>query len=244
MSQKGDTAMDQAPELRLRVLVVDDEPTAREVLRLGVERLGCETVVADDAASAITLLAQERFHAVITDKNMPGTDHPNEGGLDVVRYAKQVNPGCAVLMMTAFASVASAIEAMQLGAFDYVVKPVRAEELKAKIDRVVQYQQTIDPAGALSSYSAFRDEFLTVLDREAAGHQLGEEAKAHLLDAVQRRIDGIFQERREWEMLIFEQREALTRIAGWVEELQEEMPAEGRAADLLTRIRREVTRRL
>jgi DNA-binding NtrC family response regulator len=236
--------MAETPEMRLRVLVVDDEPTAREVLRLGVARQGCETVVAEDAASAIALLSRERFHAVITDKNMPGTDHPTEGGLDVIPFAKKVNPGCAVLMVTGYASVESAIEAMQLGAFDYVTKPIQADELKAKLDRVLQYQQTIDPAGTLSAYSGFRDEFVALLDREAAGQHLDEEAKAHLLAIVQRQLDLLFRERREWEQLIFEQREALTRIAAWAEELKEVIVADGRAAELLARISSEVNHRV
>ncbi|MEW6593578.1 MAG: response regulator [Thermodesulfobacteriota bacterium] len=236
--------MDEKAAMRMRVLVVDDEPTARQVLRLGVERLGCEVVTAEDAVSAIALLSREHFHAVITDKNMPGTDHRTEGGLDVIRFAKRVNPGCAVLMITGFASLESAIEAMQLGAFDYITKPVRAEELKAKLDRVVQYQQTIDPAGAFAAYSSFRDEFLAILDQEAACQLVDQEAKARVVEAVQRQIDRIFQERRQWEQLIFEQREALTRIAAWVEELREHLPAEGRVGELLARIGSAVNHRV
>ena len=67
--------------LKIRVLVVDDEPTSREVIRLGLERQNCETMIAHDAASAIALLSEQQFHAVVTDKNMPGTEHPTEGGL-------------------------------------------------------------------------------------------------------------------------------------------------------------------
>lgn len=236
--------MNEMPEVRLRVLVVDDEPTARQVLRLGVERLGCEATVAEDAASAIALLAREHFHVVITDKNMPGTDHRTEGGLDVIHFAKKVNPGCAVLMVTGFASVESAIEAMKLGAFDYLTKPVRAEELKAKLDRVMEFQQTIDPGGAFTAYASFRDEFFTILDREEVCQQVDEAAKARVVAAVQHQIDRIFQERRAWEQLIFEQREALAHIAAWVEELKDLLPVEGRAADLLERISREVNRRV
>jgi len=215
---------------------VDDEPTSRAVLSRGVERLGYETMVADDAASAMAILSKERFHVVITDKNMPGTDHPTEGGLDVIRFAKKINPGCAVLMMTSYATLESAIEALQFGAFDYVTKPVRVDDLKAKLTRVLQYQQTIDPAGTISAHNAFLDEILAILNREAADHYLDDEDKARLLTAVQQQIDSIFRERREWEQLIFEQREALTRIAGWVEELRESLPAAGRVADLLDRI--------
>lgn len=244
MNDRGGAVMDGTPGVRLRVLVVDDDPTSREILRLGVEQWGCETVVADDAVSAIAVLSRERFHAVITDKNMPGTGHPAEGGLDVIHFAKSVNPGCAVLMMTAYASLESAIEAMKLGAFDYVAKPVRTEELKAKLDRVVQYQQSIDPAHTISAYSAFRDEFVAILDREAAGGQLDEAAKANMLTAVQRQIDLIFQERREWEQFIFAQREALTRVAALAEELKERLPAGSREGELAARISAEVNRRL
>lgn len=236
--------MAQGPETRLRVLVVDDEPTPREVLGRGVERLGYETMVTDDAASAMALLSQERFHVVITDKNMPGTEHPTEGGLDVIRFAKKINPGCVVLMMTSYATVESAIEAMQCGAFDYVAKPVRLDDLKAKLDRVLQYQQTIDPEGAISTYNAFVDEIIAILNREAAGHHLDDEAKAHLLTAVQNQIDTIFRERREWEQLIFEQREAMASIDGWIEELRDQLPATGRAADLLDRISRALSYRV
>ncbi len=244
MNQRGNEGMDQMPKTRLRVLVVDDEPTSREVLSRGVERLGYETMVADDAASAMALLSRERFHVVITDKNMPGTDHPTEGGLDVIRFAKKVNPGCAVLMMTSYATVESAIEAMQCGAFDYVTKSVRVNALKEKLDRVLQYQQTIDPAGAILAYNAFLDEIIVSLNHEAAGHHLDDEAKAHLLMAMQHQIDSIFRERREWEQIIFEQREALASIDGWVEELREHLPAAGRAADLLDRISNALSHRV
>ena len=226
----------QGEAVRMQVLVVDDEPTAREVLRLALERQGCETAVAGDAAGAIALLDRQCFHAVITDKNMPGTDHPTEGGLDVVRFAKTVNPSCAVLMMTAYASMDSAIEAMQLGAFDYVTKPVRPEDLKIKLDRVLEYQQTIDPAGAFAAYGTFRDQFLASLDQGQVGQRLSEEVKASLFEAMQRVIDGFFHERRAWENIIFEQREALTRIAAWAEELRDVEAPAGRAGDLLEKI--------
>jgi|GEM_PF-329809 len=244
MNDDTSAETDKTAEMRLRVLLVDDDPTSREILRIAVEGLGFETEVADDAANALAVLSQGRFHAVITDKNMPGTDHPKEGGLDVIRFAKTVNPGCAVLMITGYASVESAIEAMKLGAFDYVTKPFQPEELKSKLDRVVQYQHTIDPAGTLSSYSAFRDEFIEILDRETAGRHLDEEAEARLLAAVQRQTDLVFRERREWEQLIFDQREALTRIAAWTEELKERLPADGREGELLTLISTEVDRRV
>lgn len=207
---------------KIRVLIVEDEPTSREVLRLGLERLNCETMTAHDAASAIALLSEQQFHAVVTDKNMPGTEHATEGGLDVIKFAKESNPACAVVMVTAFSTVDSAIEAMRLGAFDYLAKPVRAEKLKAKLERILSYQQTLNPANAISSLQGFQSKFLDILDGQKGVSQgLSAETKGALLQVVQDNLDSFFHERRTWENIILEQRDALGQIAGWAEQMKE-----------------------
>lgn len=231
--------------LTIRVLVVDDEPTSREVLRLGLEREHCETVTAHDAASAIALLREQQFHAVVTDKNMPGTEHPTEGGLDVIKFAKESNPACAVIMITAFSTVESAIEAMRLGAFDYLAKPVRPEEIRAKLKRILSYQQTLNPANTLSSHNSFRAKFLNIIEeRKGVSQCLGAETKAALLQVVQESIDSFFHERRAWENIILEQRDALSQIAGWAEQMKE-TATQGSAEEVfLDKIINESSRRL
>lgn len=231
--------------LTIRVLVVDDEPTSREVLRLGLERLNCETMTACDAASAIALLTEQQFHAVVTDKNMPGTEHPTEGGLDVIKFAKESNPACAVVMVTAFSTVESAIEAMRLGAFDYLAKPVRPEEIKAKLKRIFSYQRTLNPANTISSHNSFRAKFLNIIEKQKGVDQcLGAETKAALLQAVQESIDSFFHERRAWENIILEQRDALSQIAGWAEQMKETAAQGSIEKDFLDKIITESSRRL
>jgi len=231
--------------LAFRVLVVDDEPTSREVLRLGLERQNCDTMTAHDAASAIALLSEQQFHAVVTDKNMPGTEHPTEGGLDVIKYAKESNPACAVVMVTDFSTVDSAIEAMRLGAFDYLAKPVRAEEIKAKLARILSYQQTLNPANTIASHNSLRAKFLNILEEQKGEEQcLSPATKAALLQVAQDSIDSFIHERRAWENIILEQREALSQIAGWAEQMQEMAPKGSTEEDFLNKIISESSRRL
>ncbi len=231
--------------LKIRVLVVDDEPTSREVIRLGLERQNCETMTAGDAASAIALLGEQQFHAVVTDKNMPGTDHATEGGLDVIKFAKESNPACAVIMVTGFSTVESAIEAMRLGAFDYLAKPVRPEDIKAKLERILSYQQTLNPANTIASHNSFRAKFLSIIEEQKGVSQcLNSETKAALLQVVQNGIDAFFHERRAWENIILEQREALSQIAGWAEQMKEAAGQGGPEENFLDKIIAESSRRL
>ncbi|MHB8989390.1 MAG: response regulator [Desulfobulbia bacterium] len=231
--------------LKIRVLVVDDEPTSREVIRLGLERQNCETMTAHDAASAISLLGDQQFHAVVTDKNMPGTDHATEGGLDVIKFAKESNPACAVIMVTGFSTVESAIEAMRLGAFDYLAKPVRSEDIKAKLERILSYQQTLNPANTIASHNSFREKFLSIIEEQKGVSQcLSSETKAALLQVVQDGIDAFFHERRAWENIILEQREALSQIAGWAEQMKEAAVQGGAEETFLDKIIAESSRRL
>lgn len=232
-------------DIKIRVLVVDDEPTSREVIRLGLENQNCETMTAHDAASAIALLSEQQFHAVVTDKNMPGTEHATEGGLDVIKFAKEANPACAVIMVTAFSTVDSAIEAMRLGAFDYLSKPVRPQDIKKKLARILSYQQTLNPANAISSHNSFREKFLNVIgEQEGVSQCLSAETKGLLLQIVQENIDSFFHARRAWENIILEQREALSQIAGWAEQMKETAPEGSIEADFLEKIITESGRRL
>lgn len=230
---------------KIRILVVDDEPTSREVLRLGLERQGCETLTAHDATSAIALLSEQQFHAVVTDKNMPGTVHATEGGLDVIKFAKESNPACAVVMVTDFSTVESAIEAMRLGAFDYLAKPVRSEEIKAKLERILFYQQTLNPENTISSHNTLRAKFLKILEEQKGVDQcLSAATKTALLQLVQDSIDSFIHERRSWENIILEQREALGQISAWAEQMQETAPQGAAEEDLLNKIITESNRRL
>jgi two-component system response regulator AtoC len=111
-----------------RVLVVDDEPLVRNFAAEILKRLGKEVVTAAHGEEAILRLQEEAFDLVLTDRKMPKKD-----GLQVLKAAKALHPSCFVLMMTAFGSIESTVEAMQLGASNYLIKPFPPEALEAAV---------------------------------------------------------------------------------------------------------------
>jgi two-component system NtrC family sensor kinase len=119
------TTANPAPEY---VLVVDDEPSLRTLLGFIVQRVGAEPILAHDAASARKLAEKHSFACALLDKNMPG-----ESGLEFLKWLRQVQPDCNALMVTAYGNVDSVVEALRLGAFDYVLKPFEVDALEHRI---------------------------------------------------------------------------------------------------------------
>jgi two-component system response regulator PilR (NtrC family) len=116
-----------------RVLVVDDEQSMRELLAIMLRQVGYEVTAADGGEAAIKALETDTFDLVITDLRMRKAD-----GLAVLRAAKEHSPRTVVLVVTAFASTETAVEAMKLGAYDYVTKPFKLDELKLTIANALE----------------------------------------------------------------------------------------------------------
>ena len=108
-----------------KILIVDDERSMRDVLSIMLKRAGYGVTVASDGEEAIAHIDRELFDLVITDLKMP-----KAGGLDVLRAVKESAPESVVLIITAFASAESAVEAMKLGAYDYLTKPFQVDEVQ------------------------------------------------------------------------------------------------------------------
>lgn len=118
---------------RQSILVVDDESSIREFLEIMLKREGYEVAVSDSAEGALTQLGKKFFHAVVTDIAMPGMD-----GIELLHKIKQKNHETAVIIMTAHGSTESAVEAMKLGASDYLTKPFQIEEMKLSIQNCLR----------------------------------------------------------------------------------------------------------
>lgn len=120
---------------RPRVLVVDDEPSMREFLGIMLKKVGCDLHTEANGDEAIALLDRDAdFGVVITDLRMPG----KATGLDVLRHAKMVAPSAQVIVMTAFATPETAIAALKEGAYDYLTKPFRIDEVRAVLERALE----------------------------------------------------------------------------------------------------------
>jgi DNA-binding NtrC family response regulator len=116
-----------------RVLVVDDEPPICRSIEKILAKLDVHTRSALNGYAALTLMETESFDVVITDLKMSSM-----GGLEVLSRVKQGNPDAVVVVMTGYASVASAVEVMKSGAFDYLPKPFTPEELRAVVRQALQ----------------------------------------------------------------------------------------------------------
>src|SRR3989440_3029091 len=100
------------------VLVIDDEPVVLDVFQRVLGEKGLSTRLARNGEEALALIEREGFGCVLADKNLPGMD-----GIEIVRRIRQSQPNCACIVMTAYASTESAVEALRLGAVDYIEKP-------------------------------------------------------------------------------------------------------------------------
>ena len=111
-----------------RLLIVEDEDTLCESLQRVFQREGYEVDIADSAESAFTLLEEKSYDLIITDIILPGIS-----GIELLVKYRKKNPSQKVIVITAFASLASAVEAIKAGACDFIVKPLMHDEMKRAV---------------------------------------------------------------------------------------------------------------
>lgn len=118
-----------------RILVVEDEATLRINIERYLSRQGHELTTAPTGEAAIELLTSQVFDVVLTDLRLPSLD-----GLEVLEHTRSVSADTVVLIMTAYGSLASAVEALRRGAHDYLLKPISLAALGTKIQRIAEYR--------------------------------------------------------------------------------------------------------
>ena len=112
------------------ILIIEDEAKMRRLLELNLGEDGFKTLSAGDAETGLKLLASEPVHLVLTDLKLPGMN-----GLEFLQTAKQQNPALPIVVMTAFGSVETAVDAMKAGATDYVLKPFSLAEMRMVVHK-------------------------------------------------------------------------------------------------------------
>jgi len=118
----------------LNLVIVDDERAVREVCREVAQSLGFNTTVAESAEHAYRLLESQTIDVVLLDLKLPGA-----GGLEALRKIKQRRPDAEIVVVTGYATVQSAVQAMKNGAYDYVTKPFTMDELRLLLERVAAH---------------------------------------------------------------------------------------------------------
>lgn len=114
--------------MKQRILVVDDEESIREFLDIMLRKEGYEVTMAEDGEKAVEVMKKKSFDMVISDLQMPKMN-----GLELLKYVKDQSPDIIFMLITAFGTTESAIEAMKIGAYDYILKPFKIDEVRINI---------------------------------------------------------------------------------------------------------------
>ena len=119
------------------ILIVDDEKNIRLTLAQSLETLGMETDSAEDGKEALAKLKEKEFGLILLDLRIPGVD-----GMEVLRQVRENNPDIRIIIITAYGTIELAVEAMKLGAVDFIPKPFVPEEIREMVARVLDREKT------------------------------------------------------------------------------------------------------
>jgi DNA-binding response OmpR family regulator len=144
------------------VLIVDDEKNIRLTLSQSLESMGLGTDTAIDGEEALAKVKARAYSLILLDLKMPGMD-----GMQVLRRIREIRPDVRVMVITAYGTVESAVEAMKLGTVDFIQKPFAAEEIRALVSQVLQRDQ-LDEQKAVDYSSCLELAKRCVADRKFA----------------------------------------------------------------------------
>ncbi len=146
-----------------KILVVDDQRNMRATLAMMLRGAGYEVEEAEDGEAARDLLTAETFDLVLTDLKMARGD-----GMSVLRHAREHVPLTEVIMMTAFGTIESAVEAMRVGAYDYIQKPFTEDELLVRVQKALEKRRLAGEVSVLVSEFRERYTFENIIGRSLA----------------------------------------------------------------------------
>lgn len=224
-----------------KILVVDDEESIRTWISKMLSKYGYAIDLAEDYDSAIKQMAGNGYDIVITDKNMPDASNKVENGIRLLKYIKNHSPATEVIMMTGFATIETAIEAMKVGAFDYITKPFKIEALNEKIARILEYRSFIDSSFNLRIYKNIHSELLGLLQNQ---DNLSDDKLNQLMKNLGRRLDHLFGSQKEFESIIQIQKNALETIQTFAEQLKERISDVDPSYALVQKILEESSKRI
>ena len=193
-----------------RILIVEDEATLRNNIKRYLEKQDHRVDAVGSGEEAIELLGEEAIDVILTDLRLPGAD-----GLAVLDHARSVSPDTVVIIMTAYASLGSAVEALRRGAHDYMLKPISLAAMGSKVERIAEYRalgrenarlrsmlrDSEDPAALLHLESRSMQELETLVAKVARGHSnvlitgesgTGKEIVARAIHGLSSRADKPF----------------------------------------------------
>ena len=155
--------------MKTKILVVDDEHSHRKMIEAVLSAEGHEIAQADNGLAAIDAVAEKFYDLVIMDIRMP-----EMGGIEALKKIKTISPGIPIIIMTAYASVGTAVDALKSGASDYLTKPLDIEELKILVAKTLRIHQLEKENIYLKERLNDRFDFSNIIGRSPAMNKLFE----------------------------------------------------------------------
>jgi len=149
--------------MRRKILVVDDELSHRQMLNTVLSEEGYEVREADDGDAAIGAVEEQFYDLILMDIRMS-----HVGGIEALKKIKEISPGIPIIIMTAYASVSTAVDALKKGAYDYLTKPLDIDELKILVDKALHHHQLEQENLLLKEQLGDRFDFSNIIGRSAA----------------------------------------------------------------------------
>ncbi|MCS6913610.1 MAG: sigma-54 dependent transcriptional regulator [Myxococcales bacterium] len=160
------------------ILIIDDNLSMREGMAAVIRRMGHEVRTYGSGKEALAAMAKKAADFVITDLRMEGMD-----GVEVLRRVRELDPDCPVLIVTAYGTVEAAVEAMKLGAMDFITKPFAPEEVRLKVERALELRAVRRAVERLSA----ENEHLRSIDQGRYGEMVGStEAMRRVFATIER----------------------------------------------------------
>jgi two-component system response regulator PilR (NtrC family) len=153
--------------MKARILVVDDEESIREFLDIMLKKEGFEVTLAEDGKRALELLKKKSFNMIISDLQMP-----NMTGIELLKQSKDVAPDTVFMMITAFGTTETAVEAMKLGAYDYITKPFKIDEVRILINNALKSKKLETENIQLKKELVKENSFNNIIGNSPAMHKI------------------------------------------------------------------------
>ena len=155
--------------MKPKILIVDDEPTHLKMLKAVLTAEGFEVRKADGGQTAIQAVEERFYDLILMDVRMTRMD-----GIEALKRIKEISPGIPVIIMTAYASVNTAVNALKSGAYDYLTKPLDIDELKILVHKALKHQQLENENIFLKEQLKERFDFSNIIGQSAMMLQLFE----------------------------------------------------------------------
>jgi two-component system, NtrC family, response regulator PilR len=153
--------------MKSRILVVDDEESIREFLEIMLKKEGYEVTVAEDGLKAKEVLSKKTFDMVISDMQMP-----NMTGIELLKHVKEGYPDLVFMMITAFGTTETAVDAMKMGAYDYVTKPFKIDEVRLNISNALRSKNLETEVRVLKKELVKEYSFQNMIGNSTAMHSI------------------------------------------------------------------------